>query len=187
MSYRRGFKSEAHSIATEIRAELDLRPLDRLDPWRLAEHLEIPIHSLSEFRVRRPGAVSYLLSIEPESFSAMTVFKGRQRLIVHNDAHNRSRQANDIVHELAHAILMHPPTPAINDRGCRNWNQDIEDEAQFLSGALLVTPEAAIRTIQNGLSLPMAAERYGVSPSLMQYRINVTGARKRVERLRGIR
>jgi AIPR protein len=40
----------------------------------------------------------------------------------------------------------HPPTPALYNSGCRNWNQDIEDEAQWLVGALLTTEDAALRS-----------------------------------------
>ena len=85
-------------------------------------------------------------------------------------------------HELAHGLLLHPPTPALNDQGCRNWSREIEDEANWLSGVLLVPDEAALATVKNGLDLKQAALRYGVSVDLIRYRINVSGARKRVAR-----
>src|SRR5579859_3730759 len=40
---RRGFKKEANEIALEIRAELGLGPRAPLDPWKLAQHLLIPL------------------------------------------------------------------------------------------------------------------------------------------------
>lgn len=184
MSYRRGFKSEANSIAREIRDELGLMMLDALSPWALAEHLAVPIIPLSSFRADALGAVRYLQHVEAEVFSAVTVFDGPRRTIVHNDAHSTGRQTSNLTHELCHALLLHDPTPALDDRGCRQWNQRIEDEAQWLAGALLVTEEMALWIARGRLSVPAAALRLGVSRSMIAYRLNVTGARKRVIRAR---
>jgi hypothetical protein len=52
--FRRGFKTEANSIALEVRGELGLRPFDPLDPHVLAEWLEIPIWTLSEMCSEHP-------------------------------------------------------------------------------------------------------------------------------------
>ena len=49
MAYRRGFKSEANATAREIRAELGLKDLDKLDPWALAAYLLVPVESLSDY------------------------------------------------------------------------------------------------------------------------------------------
>jgi Zn-dependent peptidase ImmA (M78 family) len=184
MGYRRGFKSDANSTAREIREELGLKSTDALDPWRLAEHLAVPVIPLSALSNDVPDAARYLLDIEPEVFSAVTVFYGSRRIIVHNDAHSRGRQASDLSHELAHALLMHGSSPAIDHRGCRLWDQNIEDEAQWLAGALLVTEEAALSVARNDTPLQAAAAQLGVSVAMLRYRINVTGARKRVERAR---
>ncbi len=187
MAYRRGFKTEANGTALEVRAELGLRALDPLDPFALARHLEIPIIDLSDFARTSAGA-RYLLAVEPESFSAVTVFAGTKRTVVHNDGHNDGRISSNITHEAAHGLLLHPPTPALDDHGCRRWDQGIEDEAQFLAGALLVPEDAALaiaRDIANGRStVPEAAARFLVSPQMIQWRLNITGATKRVERAR---
>jgi Zn-dependent peptidase ImmA (M78 family) len=185
VAYRRGFKSEANAIACEVREELGLLLLDRLDPWALAEHLAIPVLGLSELESTASDAVRHLGEVEPEAFSAVTVFSGSRRIIVHNDFHSQARQASDVTHELAHGLLLHEPTPALDQRGCRLWNQDIEDEAQWLAGALLITEDAALWIVRSGLSLAEAGLRFGVSKQMVQYRLNVTGARKRVGRARG--
>jgi len=183
MAYRRGFKTEANDIAREIRGELKLGPLAPLDPRVLADWLEIPVHGLSEFVAVAPS-VAYLRDVEPDAFSAVTVFFGRSRKIVYNDAHTLARQNSDIGHEVAHGLLLHPPTPALDDKGCRNWNQDIEDEATWLAGALLVTEDAALSIARRGLSRAEAAEQFNVSEQMIQFRLNATGAIKRVQRAR---
>ncbi|OEJ61086.1 hypothetical protein BGM19_26800 [Streptomyces agglomeratus] len=183
MAFRRGFKTEANALALNVRAELDLRALDRLDPLVLAECLGIPVVDLSELATSSSGA-QYLLSTEPDAFSAATVFAGTMRTIVHNDAHTDGRISSNLAHECAHGLLLHPPTPALDDRGCRQWDQDIEDEAQYLAGALLVTEDAALAIARSGRPLADAATQLGVSEQMIRYRLNITGAVKRVSRAR---
>ena len=183
-SLRWGFKTEANDIAREIRQELGLRTADPLDPWRLADHLAIPVVRLRSLYPDAPGAVEMFTKVDLDSFSAVTVFDGTARIIVHNDAHSRGRQASDIAHELAHALLFHPPSPALDHRGCRNWDKELEDEATWLAGALLISEEAALMIARSGMSLEDAATKYGVTTYMVRFRLNVTGARKRVRRMR---
>lgn len=186
MAYRRGFKTEANSIACEAREELGLGPLDRLDPWALARTLAIPVWTLSELAAEQP-TVRVLLDVEPGAFSALTVFSGYRRVIVHNDAHGPGRQASNVTHELAHGLLGHRPTHALDARGCRLWDQDIEDEAQWLAGALLIPEDAALWIVREGLSGRDAARHFGVTDAMVRWRVNVTGARARVARARRLR
>ena len=111
MGLRRGFKTEAAGLAKEIRLELGLGPFARLDPHELARHLDIPVLALSELEESAPDAVRYFLSTEPEAFSAVTVFRGHHRAVVHNDAHSEPRQNSNLTHELAHGLLLHEPAP----------------------------------------------------------------------------
>lgn len=179
---RRGFKTEATALARDVRAELGLSAVDRLDPIRLADHLAIPVVALSTIEEDAPAAVDYFLRIDGSCFSGLTVFAGAHRLIVFNDGHAPTRQVSDITHELAHGLLLHPPLPALDHRGFRYHDPEREDEASFLAGALLVTEEAAIRTVQQGNGLAEASARLGVSDDMLRWRINITGAQKRVAR-----
>lgn len=175
-------KSHVNRIALETRAELGLGNLDLLDPLSLAEFLDIPVLGLSSLQSQEPAGTHHFLQEDPQAFSAVTVFSGPKRLVVHNDAHESGRQASNIAHELSHGLLQHAPTPALDSMGCRDWDQVIEDEAQWLAGALLITEEAAIWTVRQGLDLSQVAQRFGVSVDMARWRINMTGARKRVSR-----
>ncbi|MDX6584730.1 MAG: hypothetical protein QOI10_3914, partial [Solirubrobacterales bacterium] len=161
--------------------ELGLGPLDRLDPIALAELLAIPVITLGDLAHDRPG-IRHLLEVEPDAFSAVTVFQGTRRTIVHNDGHSLARQNSNLGHEMSHGLLHHPPTPALDDSGCRVWDQDIEDEAGWLAGCLLVTEQAALATARGRWTLSEAAERFAVSVSMMRFRLNATGAVRRVQR-----
>ncbi len=176
---RRGFKSEVNALVTSTRAELGLDVRAPLDVWQLAAQLGIPLVAISAYRVVEPEAVRFLMKIESGSFSAVTVFCGPRRLIVFNDGHARTRQASDLAHELAHALLHHTPHTAIDERGCRYWSAEYEEEANWLGGALLVPEEAALLVVRRRISLAEAARDYGVSVRMMQYRLNVTAANRR--------
>ncbi|WP_298337175.1 ImmA/IrrE family metallo-endopeptidase [Ferrimicrobium sp.] len=181
MGFQRGFKTWASSVALGARNELGIGQFDALDPWLLADHLDIPVIGLSSLVGDAP-AVEHLLTVEPEAFSAVTVFDGTRRIVVHNDSHAEVRQNSNICHELSHGLLNHPPTPALDDRGCRVWSQRIEDEATWLAGCLLVSEPATLAVARGTLSIAEAAVRLGVSRQMMQFRLNATGAIKRVSR-----
>jgi IrrE N-terminal-like domain len=178
---RWGFKTEAKGLSEEVRAELGVGLLDPLDPRALAELLAIPIWKVTDFTDDHPG-VAHLLDGGRELFSAVTVFLGTRRTIVHNDAHIEGRQHSNLAHELAHGLLAHPPTPALDNRGCRDWNQDIEDEASWLGGGLLVTEAAALAIARGRWTKEEATAHFKVSPQMIQFRLNATGAAKRVQR-----
>ena len=175
---RRGFKTEADTLAKELRTELGLSPAAPLSPWKLADYLSIPLFPLSELRSFIPKDVSYLMNSGSSQFSAATIFFGTRRRIIFNDAHHTRRQASDIAHELAHGLLGHPPGPPLSDEGCRNFDPRLEAEANWLGPALLISKEAALEILRKGLSLEAAARTYGVSQQVVQMRLNVTGAKK---------
>lgn len=176
---RRGFKSEANVLARAVRADLGLGAAAALNPWALARFLGIPILPLSALAEVEPEAVRHLTGEDPGAFSAVTVFRGARRLIVYNDAHSPGRQASDLAHELAHALLQHRPHAALDAFGCRIWRQIEEEEADWLAGALLISEEAALAVVRRGLTVPEAASVYRVSEPMMRFRLNVTGARRR--------
>lgn len=182
MAFRRGFKAHANKHAKELREELGRKPHESLCPWDLARSLEIPVLTLSSFAESNPEAVATLLNQCQDEFSAISVFSGRKRLIVHNDAHHHHRQAANIAHELSHAILLHPPTPPFTTDGQRNYSADVaeaEEEANWLGPALLISEEAALHIVKSGIKFAEASAIYGASESLIRMRINVTGAVKR--------
>ena len=176
---RRGFKTEANAIAQEIRDELDLTPLSPLDPRLLAEHLAIPVWGLGALKEFCPDAVRHFAAAGLADFSAVTVFCGRTRVIVHNDNHSPGRQYSNLAHELAHALLLHQASPALDRLGCRDWDPELELEADWLGGALLLPDEITFAIAHRGWPDEWAADHFGVSLPMLRFRINVTGARRR--------
>ena len=174
-------------MAKEVRSELGLGPLDCLNPHELAIHLDIPVVPLSELAATQLG-VRHFLSVEREAFSALTVFDGHRRMVVHNDSHFPTRQNSNLAHELAHGILLHEPTVALDSTtGCRDWNKTDEEEADWLAGELLVTSEMALAVARGNIDINLAAARFGVSEAMLRWRLNKTGAITRMNRERAAR
>ena len=184
MALRRGFKTEAAALATEIRSELGLGPYDRLDPRRLAHHLDIPLLPLSDLAATCDGA-HYLLKTEPGVFSAATVFAGHCRMIVFNDSHTLPRQNSSLAHELAHGLLHHEQSPALDGMtGCRICDPTAEKEADWLASELLVTESMALAVARGQFTWAATQSRLGVSEQMLRWRLNMTGAHRRVQRAR---
>jgi Zn-dependent peptidase ImmA (M78 family) len=179
---RRGFKAEAERISLEIRRELGLTAHGQLDCLVLATHLDIPVIRLGD--LVSSGAdtksVNTLLG-RSARFSALTVSEGRRKLIVYNHRHPPGRQANSLAHELSHVILEHPQFPALGAGGCRYWNSEHEEEADWLGGALLVPREGALRWLYNGGNNANGAEHFGVSLPLFEWRVNHSGISKQIQ------
>ena len=181
MKVRRGFKKEAAELAEGVRAELGLGPFDRLDPRRLAHFLGIPIVPLSDLVPTCRGAL-YFLDEERETLSALTVFEGHRRIIIHNDSHSLARQNSNLAHELAHGLLHHEPQPALDAKtGCRLCNATSEHEANWLAGELLVSRGMALAVARGRFTREEAMERLGVSSSMLRWRLNMTGANMRAK------
>lgn len=181
---RRGFKADAERIAMEIRGELDLDAGGRLDPFILSEHLAIPILTIGQAAraVNNGSFGKYFSQIDPDSFSAVTIFRGFKRLIVHNESHHPNRQASNVTHEISHTILEHEPTPIISSDGQRYWNPDVEDEANWLGAALLVPREGALQMAKDSCTVEQIAIHFGVSEVLCRWRISQCGVAQQLER-----
>jgi Zn-dependent peptidase ImmA (M78 family) len=151
-----------------------------LSPWRLAQHLELPVFALSEF-VKLNARAAYLLTTDgAREFSGATVNLGYRRLIVVNDGHSKKRQASDLSHELSHSILHHRSGGDAKSNGVRSYDPDQEEEANWLGPALLVSEEAALWKVRKNMSKSEASDHYSATEEVVQMRLNLTGALKRV-------
>lgn len=89
MALRRGFRSEANEYAREFRQELGIAPHGAMCPWRLAQHLEVPVHNLSHLSKFDSRAAYFLSGKGLWEFSGATLCVGSRREIVINDAHSK--------------------------------------------------------------------------------------------------
>lgn len=178
MTLPHGYVKWFEELAVDQRTELGLGPLAPLDPFALATNLGIEVLPLSALQEAAPAAVGQFSGSGSGAFSAMTVFMGRERTIVHNDSHGPARRASNVAHEIAHGLLLHEPRPALDGAGCRNWEDGIEEQAQRLAGSLLIPRRAAFLAARAGESAASLGERYGVSEQMARWRMNLSGRRR---------
>ena len=124
--------------------------------------------------------LNYFTITGQKDFSAITLFDNTWRMVIHNDSHAPCRQKSNIVHEIAHALLQHPPVVPLNNNGERNYDSGIEGEANWLAGELLITEASALHIASKKLDKQVASDMYGVCPKMLSYRLQVTAAYKRV-------
>lgn len=180
---RRGFKTEANNWAKELREEMGVQLSSPLCPWRLAEHLCVPV--LDASKIVDAKTARYLATEQGlREVSAMVCFEGIAAKVIVNDAHSRKRLASNVAHELAHVVLRHPPTDLFHEDGTRNFNSEYEDEANWLGPALLMSEQAALAAfslISRGqVTLAAYSDEHQISEEVIQMRMNVVGARRRV-------
>ena len=186
----RGFKEEAKRLALEIRQEIGLDAFDALDPLLLAKEYGIDVYAFSELGQHgcSDAALSYFADDEVATFSAALIPIGTGMVILDNDNHAPTRRRSSLAHEMAHVLLEHRFAAAIlGPEGCRAVDKEIEAEAEWLCGELLITYTAALALARSDATDTEVAERYGVSQRRAAMRMNASGARTVVNRRRAYR
>ncbi len=180
----RGFKSRCENLAAEVRSELGLRKTDPLPPESLAKHLGVYLWEPKYITGLSLGA-SQQLQNDWRSWSAVTVSLGGIDAVIYNPLHSRGRQSSDIMHELAHILLHHKPVEMMLfsenlEIVLREYDPLLEEEANWLSGCLLLPREALLFVKRNGMAESNACQAYGVSDTLLNLRLNKTGINRQI-------
>lgn len=188
---RRGFKTWCENAARGYRRELGLKPFDPLDPRLLAGFLDIKIWTPAEVPGVPDASLRQLTETDPYSWSAVTIRIGSQALIITNDRHSMERQNNSLMHELSHIILKHKPAQVFvlntGQMMLNHYDPAHEEEANCLSGALLVPREALLHFLGNGYDQAQAASHFVVTKDLLKMRANLTGVGRQLANRRRYR
>jgi Zn-dependent peptidase ImmA (M78 family) len=174
MKLIRGFKIYSERLVQGVREELGLGDLDPMDMEALARHLHIPYWPLSRFlEVAKETKTCVDVAEIYKSVSAFTFFEGRRRRIVFNDEHGPARHRSNMAHELAHALLQHPP----RDSGAgKDIEENNEAEAAWTGGVLMLPAHQARYIVASRMTSRTAGEHFQLSPEMLRFRLNVTGA-----------
>ena len=175
-----GFKAASDRIAVGLRRQMHLADHAPIDVDVVAARLGIHVVPLTAFADVRPESVEQLVSLDANAFSASLLRIGPGRVILVNDAHSLQRRNSNVAHEVAHALLGHPPQPFDHANG-RDFNHGVEAEANCLAGHILIPNAAASYIVWSGREA-CACDRYGVSDQLLQWRLGASGARIRQQR-----
>lgn len=178
----RGYKSWCESYSVDARAKLGIASYAPLDPRVLAKHLGIRVMTPHDVAGLGESTLRVLLRNDgktPSCWSAVTVVVGSKVAVIVNSSHSPARQSSDLMHELAHRIREHETQEVdISDTGLmllNNYDKVQEEEADWLSGALLLPRDALASIKRKKLADEDAAKLYGVSTRMLAYRNSMTG------------
>jgi len=185
---KHGFKTFAEKTSIEYRKQLNLKPNDFLCAFKLCDHLKVPLLTPSEVSNLSPNHLSRLLGAGSDDWSAATIPIGNgEYIIIHNNVHSLPRQQSNVMHELGHIICKHEsPDTALYDLPSvlRSYNSDQEDEAIWLGAALQLPRDLLVYHLRQNNTIQEIATLCNASEEMVQYRINITGAKQQLGRER---
>lgn len=178
--FRRGFKSQCERRSTELRRRLGLDAESPLKAFDVARHVGgITIWSAAQVSGLSREDFNQLTVKDAESWSAFTQRHGERHLIVYNPAQSRPRINSVVMHELSHILLGHElHSYDRSDDGhliLGNYDQNQEDEANWLGGTLLLPRPALLSIRRDGLSNDQARMMFQVSHEMLNWRFRMTG------------
>ena len=179
--FERGFKAWCERYSKEKRVELGVSPSDPLDPFNLAKQLGYNVWYPSDLDGLSLQSANVLAQANG-GWSAVTIVVEEKTLIVLNATHSKGRQASDLMHEISHRVLDHKPhemdVSADGVMLLSGYEKQQEEAADWLSGCLLLPRDALYSIKSRRIEDTEAAKAYGVSVSMMKYRMSMTGMNK---------
>ena len=164
----------------QLRAKCGLTPFARLDPFLLAQKMEVHVIKPDDIVGVADDALEQILVLDCGSWDAGTVLlpDGRH-VVVMNPKRGRERQHASLMEELSHIHLEHAPTKlqAINGIYLREWRQTHETEAYWVGAAALVPRRVVKGAITRRMTVEALAMQCGVSCPLIEFREKVLGLR----------
>lgn len=116
---------------------------------------------------------------DPDSWSAFTMRFRDRYLVVYNSTQPPPRQNSVVMHELSHIMLGHELTSAaVTEEGHfvpMTYNQDQEDEADWLAGTLLLPRPALVKIKFGNMVDEVATDQFKVSYQMLKWRRRMTG------------
>ena len=176
---RRGFKSQCERRSTEARKGFNLPPDAPLCAQQYARDLGIVVWSEAEIDSLPEHDRQQLTCTDSDSWSAFTMRIANNHLVVFNSTQSPPRINSVLMHEVAHITLGHQLTSAaLTEEGYfvpTTYNQEEEEEADWLAGTLLLPRPALLKVRRKGFGDQEIRETYKVSQQMLTWRFRMTG------------
>lgn len=159
-----------------------------MNPYQLAEELDVVVWKSEEVPGLNRQTLRQLVQEDPASWSAATVCTDSRQAIILNSSHSSGRRASSLTHELSHLLLGHEAGRVdVSESGLllHTYQRQQEDEAGWLAGCLLLPREALVAIRRERLAVAAATKKYGVTPDMLRFRMNVTGVDRQLQRYQG--
>jgi Zn-dependent peptidase ImmA (M78 family) len=182
---RRGFKTEAERIAAGLRDEMGLGDAASIDPFEVARHMGVDLRMADD--LVDPARLKELRRLQPDAFSAATFrLPSGRTVVVLNPLSSAGRTNSDLAHELSHLILDHDlrRVERVGDLMFFTCDPEQEEEANWLSGCLLLPRPLLLRAAREGVAAADLARQCRVSVQLAKFRLNASGVMIQIGRAR---
>jgi len=185
--FKRGFKTWCEQTAEATRRQRGMQPWEPLGARAIAESLKATIVTPRDLPDLPADVASRLLSKHESIWSAITI-STRPPVIVYNSAHSEARQNSDLMHEVAHLLMEHVPGTVYIDPksmlALRHFDAEQEEQANWLSGCLLLPRAALLHIKRLDWSNDTACDQYLVSSQMLSYRMHTSGVNIQLARRR---
>lgn len=172
---------EPHGLA--LRKRLNLSTHHLLDPFKLAPLIGLLLIDLDDACEKLPKAMRQQLLVHGKSQWSGGVYAqplpDGTRICILNSRHNSRRTKITLMEEVAHIYLKHSPTGLMRSTDglrMRGYDKNQEQDAYGVGAAALLPWRAIFPAVNRGMAIDELAEQFEVSPELISYRINITGA-----------
>jgi Zn-dependent peptidase ImmA (M78 family) len=176
---KRGFKSQCERRSVEIRKGFELKPDDPLSAFALAQNMDVVVWNEQNIEDLSEADFRQLTQEDFDSWSAFTMRVEDRHLVVYNSTQSAARQNSVLMHELSHIMLGHELTSAsLTEDGHfvpTTYDQDQEDEADWLAGTLLLPRPALLKIRYSQMTDQSATEYFKVSNQMLIWRFRMTG------------
>ena len=183
---RRGFKAHAERLSLDTRDRLGVRSDTAIDPIALVQSKGCFVWTPQDVPELDVSHLTQLTISDPDSWDAVTIKEGDCTVIVINNTRPATRQANTIMHEWAHLELKHKPSRVDEfENGLlllSDYPKELEDEANWLSGAMLAPRDGLASLRRRKLDDEQIAEVFGISIELATWRLRMTGIDRQFRR-----
>lgn len=161
-----------------VRSFINLGIHDRLDPIQLAGVVGLKVLALDAIS-GLSGEAKQILSNPALGWSggATPELPDGSRIIILNPSQSPGRQAATLMEEICHILLGHRHSKIVQVAGVgqnhRDYNDSIEEEAYSTGAAALVPYRSLACDLSQGHSIESIAKHFGVTRSLIRYRMRV--------------
>ncbi|MBD2328366.1 ImmA/IrrE family metallo-endopeptidase [Alkalinema sp. FACHB-956] len=166
--------------AKRMRDLLGLDELDPLDPYELAQEMDVKIFSPLDVAGLPSHMLHEILGAGSDSWSGGALHLPRGHAVVLNPTHAKTRTHATLMEELSHIFLKHKPSSFyvfVNALTMRSYNKSQEQQAYGVGAAALVTSLMLQQAQKQETRRACLAKVCGVSVDLVSFREKVTGIR----------
>jgi hypothetical protein len=162
----------------QLRQKCELQPFARLDPFILAERMEVPVFRPHDIPGLDPAVLKHVTVHGADEWDAGTIpLPDGRHTVIMNPTRPPERQHASLMEELAHIHLEHKPgrLHTINGIVLREWKQTDETQAYWVGAAALVPRRVIKGAITLKLTIAELAKQCVVSTQLVVFRAKVLG------------